>query len=606
MNALFPAESMGKDTVSYSQFQNQFISDCMEASGQYVVREDGAIYRAGYNIDMISVDTACKEAYKMAVAYQFSENDYFKSRVKSFLDYAGKSLICQDGYLYWAEQIPSLCAMGRWARYAIRASEIIKYDTALIWLEQLMDNWPFWKEEHRFIERFTGGSHYPTSVNCFMKTYNMVAEGVADSWMIANRTGNRSLKEKAKDVLCNFILPGQREDGLWDYCCRKNLDMGILNDGEEEYNYCLYLVYILSNLLEIKDAAVLLESPLKRAVDVLMERFMRSDGSIYAPVHWGWDHIYESTLFTSIICWRLFHYCGNTVYEPVVARGIHWLRITDMGAGNVRDKVSCVGLRWDVLFLDLLKDRFSAEGKLCTRSEAVQTLEHVQKMLSVLPPDESHKNFYFSSYVYNTYYAIQRKISRMKKEEQDILEIPMKPAGAQVDMPWQFPETCYSGKAVFSYDRQGIIISVKCHAAMKNQPYLGASMYQGDGVIVSLQDTKGNHALVNLALQSGKPVGYLYNNAIPFKGDLRLYVQSEPRGWYLKEDRVIIHQEEDGVVFHFTLLWTDLGWRAEKGDCLSGGVAITRYTPYGCQYNQWGRTDLEDADFSYSGTFRLV
>ncbi|MBO5068902.1 MAG: hypothetical protein J6C37_00850, partial [Roseburia sp.] len=523
-----------KQQISCKQFWDRLYQDCKRNTERYIIREDGAIYPKGPYHYMIGPDAACREAYVMAVAYHFSGDETLCQKAELFLDYAGKSLIQKDGYVYWPAPVATLCDMGRWAREAYRAAEILQYDPAIRWLETIFDCWPYRENEHRFVERFMEATHYPTSVNGFLTTYNMIAEGMADGWLVANKTGNQNLKDKVKDILCNFILPGQRGDGLWNYSAPKAEDMGYLNDGEKEYNYCLYLVYILSNLLECPDARPLLEEPLKKAVDELIRRFMHADGSIYTPVHWGWDHIYESTLLTSVVCWRLYHCCGYAQYSTVAARGIHWLMVTDMGVGNLSGGMSCVGLYWNALFLDMLKDDFSVEGELCTKAEVIHTLEKVEKILSIVPPDGTHRELYFSLGVYNTCYAIQRKIQRLKKENDDVLSIPMWPNHVRTDMPWQFEDTGYSGKMTISYDDEGLYVMVDCSGSMEKQPYTDASLYQGDGVILTLRDSKGNHALINLALQEGEPVAYLYNDALPFKGDLRLYVESEPQGWYLK------------------------------------------------------------------------
>lgn len=571
-----------------------------------MIREDGAIYPKGPYHHMIGPDAACREAYVMAVAYHFSGDEMLCQKAKIFLDYAGNSLIHKDGYVYWPAPLATLCSMGRWAREAYRAAEILQYAPAMQWLDEIFDCWPFNAEEHRFVERFMEASHYPTSVNGTLTVYNMIAEGVTDGWLIANKTGNKSLKNKVIDVLCNFILPGQREDGLWNYHAPRTVDMGNLNDGEEDYNYSLYLVYILSNLLECPDARPLLQGPLKKGIDVLIERFMHTDGSIYAPIHWGWDHIYESTLLTSVVCWRLYRYCDYAQYSVVAARGIHWLMVADLGVGNLSKGMSCVGLHWSALFLDMLKDDFCVEGELCTKEEVIQTLEKVEKILAIVPPDSIHHEFYFSLQVYNTYYAIQRKIQRLKKEKADILSIPMLPAWVRTDMPWQFEDTGYNGDMALSYDKDSLLLNINCSGTMQRQPYSAASMFQGDGVILTLNDAKGNHALVNLALEDGIPVAYLYNDALSFKADLRVYVKSEPRGWYLTKSNVSAEKTESGVIFRAKLFWEELGLEAGQGERLTGGIAITRYTPYGCQYNQWGRTDLEDKDFSYQGVFELV
>lgn len=594
------------DCISFDQFQERLYNDCLRNIDRYVFADNGSIYPKGPHHNMISPEAACREAYVLATSYSLSGDPLLAEKAETFLDYAGKSLIEKDGVVYWPAPVASLCSMGRWAREAFRAAQILHYQPAMQWLGKLLDSWPYDYENHRFVERFLEATHYPTSVHGFLTTYNMIAEGAADSWLVAFETGHESLVEKAKDTIINFILPGQGEDGIWNYSAPKTENMGLLNDGEKEFNYCLYLVYILSNLLEKTDAREVLKDPLSRAMDTLLDRFLNADGSIYTPVHWGWDHIYESTLLTSVICWRLYRYCGFSRYESITARGIHWLMKTDMGCGNLAGGMSCVGLYWNALFLDLLKDNFSVRGEFACKENVIQTLEMVEDKLSVLPADATHLALYFSLQVYATRYAIQRKIMRMKSELSESIEIPVYPHTVSVPLPWQFADTGYSGSVELGYDEDSLHIAVNCDGPMDNQPYENAFLFQGDGVLLTLQDIHGNKVVLSLALQNGSPVIYLYNNAIPFKGDLRLYLESEPQGWYLKDSQIELEKTGNVTRFSAVLKWNELGIHARKADCLMGGIAISRLTPYGCQYNQLGRTALEDKDFTYQGMFSFA
>ena len=593
-------------TISYHLFKDSLYNACKADADRYVFAENGAIYPKGPHHNMIAPEAACRAAYAFAVSHHFSGDEKLREKAVCLLDYAGRSLIRMDGYVYWPQPVAALCAMGRWARDAFHAAQLLQYKPAMEWLDELLDHWPYDRENHRFVERFVGGAHYPTSVHGFSNTYNMIAEGAADSWLIAAETGNEGLLEKAKDTLVNFILPGQREDGIWNYSAPDSANLGLLNEGEEEYNYCLYLVYILSNLLEVPDARVLLEKPVKKAMDALLERFLNEDGSIYAPVHWGWNHIFESTLLTSIVCWRLYRYCGcGEDYARISARAIHWLETANID-GYSLDGTALGSLYWQMLFLDMLKDDFSVTGDVCEAEDVIATLEGVEKKLAVLPADAVHLSFYFSLQVYATRYAIQRKVMGMKTKQPENISIPALPQSAKVSLPWQFADTCCSGAMELSHDEKGLHLHITCDGSMENQPYEGPSLFLGDGVLLSLQDETGKRATVSLAQEKGKPVVYLYNHALPFKGDLRTYVEAEPRGWYLQESRLDIQKSESGRVFDCFLAWQELGLRAEKGCLLRGGIAITRLTPYGCQYNQLGRTSLDEKDIPCPCQFILM
>ncbi len=487
-----------KTTLSVMQFRDRLLADARGECDRLRLSETGALAAKGVYVNCYSMEQACQKAYGLAVAYHLSGEEEFRRVCHLFLDYAGRGLLRVDGLVYWPAPVPSLCAMGRWARCAFYAAKLTDCTKTMAWLEEMFSSWPYNEAEHRFVERFVAGIHAPTSVNGFLSTYNMIAEGVADAWLVAEETGNTQLKNKARDTLVNFILPGQRSDGFWNYSAPKPVDMGLLNDGEQEYNYCLYLLNILSNLLPLPEAGELLLEPIRKGMSTLLSRFGHDDGSIYAPVHWGWDHIWESTLLTALVSWRLFHHGGLSKFESVAAGALGWLSLAEMGGKeSTGGALSNVGLFSNPLFWDLCGDDFLVSGEVCDRQDVAATLERVERELAHPPADDVHLSSYFSLRVYATHHALQRKIHRLKKEEKEVLSVTRFPQQSTVALPWQFPATCTGGRMAVSWDDENFTLTVDCDRRMDDQPYTGAGLFRGDGLFLEWR-TPGGRVLLSL------------------------------------------------------------------------------------------------------------
>lgn len=593
-----------KRTITAAEFQEKFLQDLNREVSGLVWREDGAVYPDHIYQNMLSAEAACSLAYRCAVGSLFSKDKRYSECGKKALDYAGRSLIRCNGILYWGHSVPSLCQMGRWARDAIYAAQILDDRDAFAWLDEWMTAWPYDKEHHCFVERFTAATHYPTCVNGFLTTFNMVCEGAADAWMIAQKIGNAVLRERALDTLCGFILPGQRADGLWSYHAKRDVDMGLLNDGETEYNYNLYLLSILSNFLLDDEGRSLVIEPLERSFRELYKRFHFEDGSVYTPVHWGWDHIWESTLLCCEISWRLFRWCGKAEYEAICARGLHWLQTADLGAGNLGDGISCVGLCWNTHFMTILAEGFRVSGDVAETGQILETLRMVERKLAILPPDWGHNGLYFSLHNYETLQALQRKIMRLQGQQEEI-HIPHTPETRVYKLPWEYPQTGYAAEVTLSYDEQALYLRATVVCGKAFQPYTQASLYQGDGLLLDLQAEAEEPRRLSLALENEKPVIYYYNNKIPFGGDLRLYVESEPHGWYLHDSTLTCEASGDSICYEAKILWREIGIEPKDNLKLDGGISVNRYTRCGVQFNQLGRTAMENRDRSYTGKIIL-
>ncbi|MBQ1263862.1 MAG: hypothetical protein IIY04_00405 [Oscillospiraceae bacterium] len=620
-----------KRTIDHAQFREAFLKAVSSEIDRHIFAEDGSICNKGIYRNMLSAEAACSMAERFGLAYKLTGEKKYEDAGKHTLDYIGRSLI-RNGYVYWPMPLVTMCRQGRWAMCALQAAENLNDKNALAWLEEIFVNWPYDWEKHRFVERFVPMTQYPSSINGCLTIVNMLAEGVVDSWLVATHTGNQELIEKAKDTLVNTILPAQMESGMFPYHIKRDVDMGILNDGEDEYNYALYLVYLLSELFKIDEAREILLEPMKKAFDYLVGEFGFSDGSMYAPVHWGWDHHLESTIFMSVIAWRFYRFCGLSEYESVCARALHWLMVVDFGAGMYNNGMSVCGLYWNPALMRMMAEGLNVTGDVAEKSEIIANLEHTVEQLRYPPADRIHHRHFFheanGAAVFETRNALQRRVQRLKRDGDDAAQIPQAPASVRLDMPWSYPEDGYTAEATLSYDADALYLTVQTDCKKFTQPYEAQSMFAGDGVLLEL-NTVGVHCLLTLTQENGKNVIYRYNDAtptsggdqwanlqlcpgdyskatVPFGGDVRLYLAEVPRGWYLEKSTLSCEMKEEGMCFTAKLLWSELGFAPKKGDRWTGGISVNRLTLYGPQYNQWGNTAMEMNDRSFDGTFEFA
>ncbi len=594
-----------KLTISARDFDARFLREMEVKYNSLAVGEDGGVAPKGVYRWLLEPTAAMSASWDMALAYHVSGEEKYREMADALLNYLEQSLIRQDGYIYWAVPFPpSLCQQGRWSREALRAAQLTGNKKALGWMCEMYNAWPYDKKGHRFVERFMPGTHLPTSVNGFLTTYNMIADGTVNSWILAKETGCEELLEKARDTLCNFILPGQRTDGLWSYHAKRDVDMGLFNDGEDEYNYNLYLLYILSHLLYDEEARALIQEPLRRSFDELYRRFNFGDGSMYAPVHWGWDHIWEGAIYSAVISWRLYHDCGIKEYESQCARSLNWMIEADLGVGRHCTRNSAVGLYWGSYFEDLYTEDFCVTGEVAPREDIIRTLEYVLSQFRIVRSDSTHHDIFFNRGLFQTVLDIERKIMRMRKPTVDeTAVIARAPEKTVLELPWNYEQTCYAGRAEVSYDDKALYLRIQTDCKKYVQSYEGASLFAGDGILLDLSDSDGKHARISLACEGEKEVVYLYNDKIPFRGDLRLFVHSEPRGQYLEKSKLQMTMEPSGLVYDATLLWSELGLKPTAGEKFTAGLAIIRQTAYGPQFNQWGKTGMEDLNNEYSGSW---
>ncbi len=594
--------------ITAAQFHEKFLNEAHSIFNRVVIGEDGSIYSNGIFISMYDSNTICERAYILAIGYSICHDEAYAAKVRAMLDYARRLLVETNGIPHFSKETVSLCDQGRQFKVLLHAAQLVGDTEAYKWISDLLAAWPYDEKKHRFVERFVAGAGYPTHINGSLDVYNMLAEGAADAWCAGHLAGNRALVEQAKDSVVNFLLPGQREDFGWSYHCKRDVDVGAMSDGEDEYNYNLYLLYVLSPLLEIEEARELVAEPLMRSFDMLYDRFKLGDGSMYAPVHWGWDHLWECTLYAAVLGWRFYHYCGVEKYSEISARALDWLIRADMGVGNLHSSnMTTCGLFWGTYFLDMFKDNFEVEfeGEPATDEQIIATLDRTEKILRIPPADDTHLNFYFSIYGCNTAPAIRRKINRMKfHPEHEIAEIPHE-GSVTLSLPWDDPVNCAAGSAEISYDAEGLNLTVDCERVMTNQPYHGPTLFRGDNILLELKEGS-TRTLISLTIEEGKPVIYRYNNRFRIGEDLRIFKYDIPRGWYDEKSTLTAEIADGHTRFTARLVKEELGGiTLTEGSTLTVGLAIVCHTAYGCQFNQWGKTPLETRPLPYDGKWIL-
>lgn len=273
----------------------------------------------------------------------------------------------------------------------------------------------------------------------------------------------------------------------------------------------------------------------------------------------------------------------------------------DFGVGRHGGGYSGIGLYWGSYFYDLYMDDFCVTGNVAERAHIIRTLEMVHSKFRVVRPDNTHRNIFFGTSQYNTVHAIERKIMRMKKQCEDTATIARVPETTTLQLPWQFNETGYAAIARISFDDEALYVQVQTNCKDYQQAYEGPSLFAGDSILLDLSAPNDTHARLSLAREGSTEVIYLYNDKIPFRGDLRLYIQSEPRGWYLSESDLTMTMTSSGLLYDVKIVWDEIGLKPQAGETFNAGLAVIKQTPYGPQFNQWGRTGMEDLNNEYRG-----
>ena len=122
----------------------------------------------------------------------------------------------------------------------------------------------------------------------------------------------------------------------------------------------------------------LLADTISRSLQAVRDISIRTDGSVYAKVHWGVIHIFESTGLYAYVAWMLHKYCGFD-YTNDVARALGWLILCDTG-------------EIPVLFPELIFERVDVKGEMGNMKDVIETLEWIiSESKHIEPPVNDQK-----------------------------------------------------------------------------------------------------------------------------------------------------------------------------------------------------------------------
>lgn len=583
-------------TITARDYLPRLYAECRRDLETYVIRDDGALFKRERIITLLPGPAACAMALKHAVAFRLSGDEAFADFARAALKWAQIGLIEWRGQQFWAQEItPSLCNHGRWIRHVFYAARALNDDEAMNWAADFMLRWPY-REGEGFVERVLSGPQAPTSVGAFSHTYNMRAEGAVDAWMLGHATQNELLMRRGEDELCNFILPGQRADGHWDYQARADGMSESDSCLANEFNYSFYLMVILSNLLAFPEWRERIAPAVMRSYDALRQSFERADGSLSAPVHWGPAHIFESTIFSMITAWRLETHAGQNQYAGVAARGLHWKEQTPISGTRP--------LFWDRHLLEMMSEDFVVEGEVAEKSQILDTLREVERKIST--PLAS--NMQFGRYLggLTTAFAMQRHIQFLQ-DDNPPREAEVPPHHAQSApsvLKWEHDANILNARALWSFDEQWLYARFEVKNDAHWQPYHGFELFRGDGVLLIFGD-KESETRLSLALTESGPVVFRYDGAHGF-GAVRSWLPATAsEGEVLRESSLAVENDGATMIYDARLSWEELGLSPAQNREISLSWTLTKLRPHGWQHHTWGRNPFDKDIARESGCLRL-
>ncbi|HEX2948382.1 MAG TPA: hypothetical protein VHV83_02240 [Armatimonadota bacterium] len=590
-------------SFSAQQYLPRLVDECRREVARYAIDDDGTIYPRGTTINYTPGTAACELALKHGVAAKLSGDQMLADFTRACLLDAEVGLIKYKGHWFWAnEMTPSLCAQGRWMRNAYYGAMAIHDERALGWLMEMMDHWPYLPEEHRFVERVLAGPQKATSVGGFSHAYNMLTEGAVDGWMFGYATGNHELMARCEDELENFVLPGQRDDGHWDYRARSEGMAPEESCGVNEFNYSFYTTAILSNLLRFDAWKERLVGPVQRSYDALRARFENADGSIYAPVHWGWGHIFESTIFSAIVAWRLKVATGDARYGEVMARALHWSEMAEIQHGERP-------LFWDRHLLEAMFDDFMVEGDVADTPQIIDTLTYFENKLATPSDGDMQFGRYYGDLTLT--FPMQRKIQYLRDSASGAvagqLKVPLAPQQSEtVKLFWYRDAKILQADASFSWDTQYLYANFIVANDGHWQPYHDAELFRGDGIILTFSGTEGRDVRISLALTEQGPVVYSYNAELPY-GFMRDWLpKGTVEGWTLTASQLSVDVGDAHVIYRAKLSWRELGVMPSTGEAIPFSFTLTKLRRIGWQHRTWGHDPFDSTIPHDAGRLMLV
>jgi len=506
------------------------------------------------------------------------------------------------GVSFFPQSVPNWSGDGRTLRRAFFASQWIGDNAALEWIADMIRRWPYKEKDHRFVERFVAGTNAETSRGAFSNSMNMLLEGGLDAWLVGRALNDQALMDRGRDVIENVILPGQREDGLWNYsAASEGCDPYRL--GTEECNYSQYVAEMLAYLLEYPEWRDRLLPVLVKSFDELCRRFELSGGAIYVKVHWGWGWTQETTLMNANLAWKLFHHAGQKQYECVIARRLAWLKAVDMGPKyqQVLRHLYDMHNLWE-----MMAEGVNVEGDLPELHELLPPLERMEREISVIPGG-SHREMYFERKLGNCARAIQRKIHAIRTEmaggEPPELIAGRGTPGAELDLPWRFGNGILSTRVRAWWTPPALSLRAVVANPDHSQPYHGSQTDMGDSVSLVLHPEGGAEIRLTAALTRFGPQVFRYADGAEF---------SQQRGWardyhegdILADSNLEVFIHSGLVEYDMTIPWAPLGIAARPGLTTPLTMMINHYSQGYFQYMNWGK-DVRDGWTDKHETLRL-
>jgi hypothetical protein len=356
---------------------------------RYQVDEDGLIWNVENPTYIFSPrpEDIGYTAGHCAIFHEATGDPLARDLAKACLVYARRTCARHGGVYFWPTEVPNLCMQGRVLKQLYRAAQILHDRATLRFIGRWLRAWPAVPEEHRLVERLVPGllrQGRPVEHNRgSSQPYNMELEGAGIAWLIGHELGDEVLMERGRDTVLNYFLPGQRPDGLWDYAPGR---------GAEEVGYCLYALYLAAALLPFPEWRDTLAPPLDRALQEIERRSLLPDGAVYAHFHWGWDHIWETTVFYAHVAWMLQKY-GGYDRSNRIARALHWFLECRLGDDWTARRWMLSGR---MALFDLIRERVDVEGEASSMAQKVETLRRVEAETRA-PTDEAHVEYHYSA-----------------------------------------------------------------------------------------------------------------------------------------------------------------------------------------------------------------
>lgn len=198
-------------------------------------------------------------------------------------------------------------------------SRILKDDTLLEFLREIILSWPYIEEKQRFAQILFVPLGRETHVEPVPVVVNMLADALVPAWIVGNETHDEKLIQRAEETLESVVYSYQRKDGLWPYNTRDSYISG---------HYTGYTMFVLIRLLRWKrwqnDSRFV--DCMRRGFSALKERWHNLDGSFAFPGYVTYRVVNNDSGMSAYIAWVLHKYLDDDLSE--VAAAAAWWAMT--------------------------------------------------------------------------------------------------------------------------------------------------------------------------------------------------------------------------------------------------------------------------------------